>query len=310
MTRALYFAALLSASGRKHRQRNQSIGHQQELCGRGGRFGGRREGQGRCLYKCSCEDSIEHLGLNFTFVWQQRLHDPLLERILMGENDVLRVRVGDIVLLNAGLDDIADPKFRPTWQSEAEAQASRMAALAKRAWQAGRRVFWRSTSRICGDPVSSWRISLFTVNRLVSRSNGIVRQAMEREGVPYFDMDVITQAINQCADPTRDYGKRQNDCRCNGYADHIHPGPRLSDAQFRHLLGAISANDVCRTWPPRAASLAHGPGGLVGLGAVRRTAQYGYMLNTLNTCSVAPVSTAAWQRGVNPNCRPRSREYI
>jgi hypothetical protein len=111
VSRIHYFAtlALLRGDGVM-----TSIDEQIAQCGRGGEWRGARPGQGTsCLGPCSCASnvSVNDEGHPYNvhtvgFVWQQRLFDDALPSLLAGSFTQVPIRPGDLVVLNAGLDDL------------------------------------------------------------------------------------------------------------------------------------------------------------------------------------------------------------
>ena len=78
---------------------------QKQICGRGGKYGGTRESQGNCNGVCGCiisKKSQPKVG----FIWQQRISDAQLRKVLLGSDETYKVQQGDIIVLNVGLDDI------------------------------------------------------------------------------------------------------------------------------------------------------------------------------------------------------------
>ena len=105
VSRIHFFAALAMLSGEREQK---SISDQIDLCGRGGEWRGRRPGQGvSCLGPCSCSATVPGGG-RLAFVWQQRTFDRVIGPALLGRVGSIPIRAGDVVFLNAGLDNVVD----------------------------------------------------------------------------------------------------------------------------------------------------------------------------------------------------------
>lgn len=230
VSRIHYFALLALLSGGTAK----SIEEQVAMCGRGGEWHGRRPGQGvSCLGPCSCFANVP--GGRLAFVWQQRLYHTADELItgLNGmrhhANATINIRRGDLILVNAGLDDVTqlakrasgkkrtlgpDGKrlpanftyFHARWLANLNSAAPRLAEAMTVAWRRGRPVFWRSSTPVCHTPNhNQWGLPTgpglpeANVNDLLTRSDGRLRAEMVSRGVPVIDTeDIDREAIPPC----------------------------------------------------------------------------------------------------------------
>lgn len=101
--RGYFFAAQALLGG----VADTSVEEQKRRCGRGGIYLAEREEQGSCFGLCTCADRVAP-GLDLSFVWQQRVFDGRVRDALLGKSADRSTNVarGDIVFLNAGMDDI------------------------------------------------------------------------------------------------------------------------------------------------------------------------------------------------------------
>lgn len=114
VSRIHFFAALASLSGDGEQK---SLAEQINMCGRGGEWRGRRPGQGTsCLGPCSCSAVLPGGG-RLSFVWQQRTFDKVIGPALLGEVASIPIRAGDVVFINAGLDNVVDSNARVQTQT-------------------------------------------------------------------------------------------------------------------------------------------------------------------------------------------------
>ena len=285
VTRVHFFAALALLNG----GRLKGIEEQKVLCGRGGESHGRRPGQGvSCLGPCSCSVQLSHGGF-LTFVWHQRMHHPEDELVRAltrddhedsapsSRNDTslrtLRIRAGDAVLINVGLDDIVQLSkksfgkkrttvkgnlsyFSALWRhGSLGIGAPRLAAAMAAARQRGRAVFWRSSTPIChpNSFITGWGLvsgpapgGNLSVNGLLAESDETVAVAMKRQRVPVIPIDEIDHvSASACTSRTATSSSQSSLCQCASYlSDHtrIHPDPGQAREQVVGLFRAMQAS--------------------------------------------------------------------
>ena len=249
--RRRYFAAarLLNTS---HGQVDDRI-DEMRLCGQGGAAAGKRLGQGSCYGPCTCGSRAPALGTELIFLWQQRVYDASLRRVFLGEEPVSGrfMRARDVVLINAGLDDIANSSCRVTWQRMQKEEAPQIAALLSEARRRLVRVVWLTTSPVCH---AAWGLSLVQLSRTVNESNGIIASALQRRerdgsdgrwregsaaagggGVPLLDVSRLDGALSGCEGAS---ALANQACVCKrAYSDHVHPTMHHAQQQLPHILG-------------------------------------------------------------------------
>ena len=205
VSRGHYYSALSLFDGKivdKDTQKNE--------CGAGGLAGGRRPGQGDCYGTCHCTFSPKP-SLRFAFVWQQRIIDEELCKMIVGEDSFgLAVKPQDTVFLNAGVDDIAIDVVGTEWNRTLIEDASKLAGVMRKAQDFGANVYFRATTMLC--PLEHlhevWGQSVDSINDKLHISNVILTAAMNATGVP------VLVPRQDCAD----------------FLDVVHPNENLSSS--------------------------------------------------------------------------------
>ena len=293
VTRHHFFAAIALLKSRDPsavdfvEDRKQQI----QVCGRGGQWKGHRPGQGLCYGPCSCSQTLPWMdGLSFVrlvFVWQQKNFDGYLSDLLVDAAARRKYALlegspgpGDLVLVNVGLDGVADTlkrgltnkrlsraevregprnltRFLKRWRDQLPSQAANLAAAMQNAQRAKMRVIFRATSAICPtakEPDQWGHVPISTVNGYLAESDLTFRAAFAQRSVPFFDM-LGADVEDGCKDAVRVTASvRANRntsiaCACRNYADSLHPtGPRGA----RQL--AELARFACDAYPSRLES--------------------------------------------------------
>jgi hypothetical protein len=190
----------------------KDVGRTDEMkeCGRGGKAGGKRPGQGNCWGMCGCSVTTERSNTTLQFLWQQRIFDELLEGTIVS-------LCPDLLSINTGGDDIFQVDLRPTWNSTLQEQASQLRVALQHilAFCPRTHLIWRTTTPVCGSYEGA---SSENLNAWVDYSNTILKRTM--------DGLVRTRVLDVWA---------SNLGRCSEYSDWIHHD-KLAYEPLEHML--------------------------------------------------------------------------
>ena len=121
---------------------------QKEECGVGGIAGGRRPGQGACYGICHCT-VYPKPSIRFVFVWQQRIIDEEICKMIVGEESFgMVVELQDTLFLNAGADDIAVNIVGIEWNHTLIEDTSKLAGVMRKAQYHGANVYFIATEML------------------------------------------------------------------------------------------------------------------------------------------------------------------
>lgn len=279
--RKRYFAA--AAAFNTSHANVTTLHEEKTLCGQGGAAAGKRPGQGSCFGPCTCGSRAPMLDLDLAFLWQQRVYDAPLRGILLGAAPVRGryVRARDVVLLNAGLDDIATGSHgRDSWSRTQQTEAHALALLLEEAERRmGLRVLWLSTTDACDAFLGRTRSEL---SQAIRSSNGIIARALAARGVPMLDLTYLDAPLSGCdtwggeeaaagcksgdasqmaaaarvtLGVTLPPGGSKRTCACErAYQDHVHPTLWHAQLQLGYALRVacgLSASAVRSVEPAR-----------------------------------------------------------
>ena len=125
----------------------------------------------------SCRTDVA--GLRLSFSWQQSMYDTQFELLLF---DLLREHPGGsglVVVLNMGLDFLADSATRPRWESFTQRLAPVMARLLGEFMQAApyATLVWKTSTALCGE---MWGLQPEDSNAMLEYSNGVTVAELRR----------------------------------------------------------------------------------------------------------------------------------